>query len=68
MRDRSELKNPTPNYPPYVNNRVVLNDVQVVMQIDRWIAVGRYERDNAAKRQAISRVWKRKTPVLISEK
>jgi hypothetical protein len=64
----SELQNATPNYLPYVDNRIVSHDVQVVMQIYRWIAVGRYECDNAAKRQAISRSWKRETTMLISEK
>lgn len=44
----SQLKHATPNYPPYVNNRIVSHDVQIVMQIDRWIAVGRYECDDAA--------------------
>src|SRR5580693_7892920 len=64
----SELQHASPNYLPYVNNRIVSHDVQVVMQIYRWIAVGRYECDNAAKRQAISRSWKGETTVLISEK
>lgn len=64
----SELQHATPNYLPYVNNRIVTDDVQVVMQVYRWIAVGCYECDNAAKRQAISRSWKGETTVLISEK
>jgi hypothetical protein len=64
----SELQHATPNNLPYVNNRIVSHDVQVVVQIYRRIAVWRYECDNAAKRQAISRSWKGETTVLISEK
>ena len=67
-RIRLELQHATPNYLPYVNNRIASHDVQVVMQIYRWIAVGRYECDNAAKRQGISRSWKGETAVFISEK
>jgi hypothetical protein len=67
-KSRFELQHATPNYLPYVNNRIVSHDVQVVMQIYRWIAVGRYECDDAAKRQAIRRSWKGETTVLISEK
>ena len=44
------------------------HNVQVVMEIDRWVAVGRYECDNAAQRQAIRRSRKGETTMLISEK
>jgi hypothetical protein len=64
----SELQHATRNDLPYVNNRIVAHDVQVVVQIYRWIAVGCYECDNAAKRQAVSRSWKGEATVLISEK
>jgi hypothetical protein len=62
------LQHATPNYLPYVNNLIVSHDVQAVMQIYRWIAVGRYQGDNASKRQAIGRSWKVETAMLIPEK
>jgi hypothetical protein len=64
----SELQHATPNYLPYANNRIASHDVQVVVQIYRWIAVGRYQCDIAAKGQGISRSWKGETAVFISEK
>ena len=53
---------------PYVDDRVVSHDMQVVMQIYRGVAVGSYKCDDAAQRQAIGWGWKGETAVLVSEK